>query len=332
MLKLPSTGRRVWIVPLRLAASLVILTFLFHFIDVTIFWPALRRLSLPLWFAILFGYLGVHVLGCFKWAMMMNLAGIGLSPAQAGQGYFGGLFATLFLPSIVGGDLVRVGLTIRLRGNPPGVVLGNLVDRIVDAAALVCVAGVGASLIPDVVQSQSGRILRVTTIAIAVVSLVSLIGVAISARFAPVRRWSYRTRRELVRLRQAFRSMLRQPQRVLVALSIGITVQTAFVLLTSVIASGCGLHVSLRVWLVAWPLAKLAALLPVTQGGIGVREAALAALATPFGAPPAMTVAVGLVWETIIFGGGLVAGVISYSLGLRGGAPVPARVAHEKSH
>ncbi len=302
MLKLPSTGRRVWIVPLRLAASLVILTFLFHFIDVTIFWPALRRLSLPLWFAILFGYLGVHVLGCFKWAMMMNLAGIGLSPAQA------------------------------LRGNPPGVVLGNLVDRIVDAAALVCVAGVGASLIPDVVQSQSGRILRVTTIAIAVVSLVSLIGVAISARFAPVRRWSYRTRRELVRLRQAFRSMLRQPQRVLVALSIGITVQTAFVLLTSVIASGCGLHVSLRVWLVAWPLAKLAALLPVTQGGIGVREAALAALATPFGAPPAMTVAVGLVWETIIFGGGLVAGVISYSLGLRGGAPVPARVAHEKSH
>ena len=56
---------------------------------------------------------------------------------------------------------------------------------------------------------------------------------------------------------------------------------------------------------------------PVTQGGIGVREAALAA---PFGAPPAMTVAVGLVWETIILVGGLVAGVISYSLRGRRGA------------
>ncbi|PYU09947.1 MAG: TIGR00374 family protein, partial [Acidobacteria bacterium] len=55
----------------------------------------------------------------------------------------------------------------------------------------------------------------------------------------------------------------------------------------------------LRAWLFAWPLAKLSALLPVTQGGIGVREVALAALAAPFGAAPVLTVAVGLVWEAI---------------------------------
>src|SRR2546425_13313483 len=70
----------------------------------------------------------------------------------------------------------------------------------------------------------------------------------------------------------------------------------------------------LRAWLFAWPLAKLSALLPVTQGGIGVREVALAALAAPFGAAPVLTVAVGLVWEAIIFAGGLLAGVASFVL------------------
>jgi glycosyltransferase 2 family protein len=37
--------------------------------------------------------------------------------------------------------------------------------------------------------------------------------------------------------------------------------------------------------LFAWPLAKIAAVVPITQGGIGVREAALVVLLAPFGAP-----------------------------------------------
>ena len=91
--------------------------------------------------------------------------------------------------------------------------------------------------------------------------------------------------------------------------------QTSFALLTSVIAAGCGLHVPLRTWLFAWPLAKLSSLLPITQGGIGVREVALAALLAPFGAAPALTVAVGLMWEAIIIVGGLLAGTIYLLLG-----------------
>jgi uncharacterized membrane protein YbhN (UPF0104 family) len=75
------------------------------------------------------------------------------------------------------------------------------------------------------------------------------------------------------------------------------------------------LHLPLRVWVLAWPLAKLAALLPITQGGIGVREAALVALVAPFGGAPALTMATGLVWEAIILAGGLIAGLASYLLG-----------------
>jgi uncharacterized membrane protein YbhN (UPF0104 family) len=70
----------------------------------------------------------------------------------------------------------------------------------------------------------------------------------------------------------------------------------------------------LRVWLFAWPLAKLAAILPLTQGGIGVREAALVALLAPFGAPGPLVLAAGLVWEGIIIAGGSIAGAIALVL------------------
>jgi glycosyltransferase 2 family protein len=92
---------------------------------------------------------------------------------------------------------------------------------------------------------------------------------------------------------------------------LGTLVQASLLFLTALLAISCGLVLPLRVWLFAWPLAKLAAVLPLTQGGIGVREAALVALLAPFGAPAAIVLAAGLVWEGIIISGGLVAGLVA---------------------
>jgi len=55
----------------------------------------------------------------------------------------------------------------------------------------------------------------------------------------------------------------------------------------------------------------------VTQGGIGVREAAQAALFAPFGVSAVMAVATGLVFEVVIITGGLAGGAIAWLLGRR---------------
>jgi len=61
--------------------------------------------------------------------------------------------------------------------------------------------------------------------------------------------------------------------------------------------------------------AKLSAALPITQEGIGVREATLAALLLPFGAPAALTVAAGLAWEATVVSGALAGGLFSFLAG-----------------
>jgi len=55
--------------------------------------------------------------------------------------------------------------------------------------------------------------------------------------------------------------------------------------------------------------------LPISQEGIGFREATLVALLLPFGPPAALTVAAGLVWEAIAISGGLAGGLFLFLAG-----------------
>ena len=92
-------------------------------------------------------------------------------------------------------------------------------------------------------------------------------------------------------------------------------VQSSLVALNWWLGLRCGIDIAFQAWLFAWPMAKISALLPVTQGGIGVREAALAALLAPFGVPAVLAVAAGLVFQGVIISGGLIGGALSYLLG-----------------
>ena len=56
--------------------------------------------------------------------------------------------AQVYLPSIVGGDVIRMGMAFRTGQNRAGIVLGNLVDRLLDIVALAAVAAIGAFFCP----------------------------------------------------------------------------------------------------------------------------------------------------------------------------------------
>jgi len=128
---------------------------------------------------------------------------------------------------------------------------------------------------------------------------------------------SFHFRRRLARLRHALRSVSGAPHVLLGAWLMGTAIQTAFLVLTAKLAETCGLVLPLRDWFFAWPLAKLAAVLPLTQGGIGVREAALVGLLSPFGAAPHLVLAAGLIWEAVVITGGLLAGFGAFLLSRR---------------
>jgi uncharacterized membrane protein YbhN (UPF0104 family) len=300
---------------LHYGGSALVLVLLFRFLSGRKIWHTLEALPTYLWILVLAGYLATHCIGVTKWRLMVGLAGSGMRWIQAARCYFAGLFGSLFLPSLIGGDLVRAGMAMRIGRSKAGVLLGSLADRSVDLVALGLLAGVGALLVPGSLDPKHRQIfLLLAGIALVVIAIVAAVAV-----FLPARRFSYLMRRRFVRLRIAARSMARQPGAVFAALILALSAQIVFIVLNIAMAEACGLHLAFRVWLFAWPLAKLLAAIPITQGGIGVREAALAALLLPFGAPAVLSVAAGIAWEAIVIAGGLVAGLTS-SLTSRVGA------------
>ncbi|MBI3661804.1 MAG: flippase-like domain-containing protein [Acidobacteria bacterium] len=301
---------------LRVGGSAVVLALLFRFLPLGQLWERMRHVSPAEWLLVLAGYMGAHFIGVTKWRLMVNLAGAELSWMQAARCYFAGLFGNMFLPSLVGGDVIRAGLGLKLGRSRAGVLLGSFLDRLLDVAAMALVAGAGALLVPQALDERSRRIFWFVAAGLALAGAGAMVMLWLLAR----RGVPFKVRRKLVKLRRAGRSMARRPQYVLLAVSFGLTMQVTFITMMAVLSAACGLHLEYRLWLFAYPLAKLSALTPATLGGIGVREAALGALLKPFGVTFAAAVAVGLVWETIVAAGGLLGGGIALAAG-RGASP-----------
>src|SRR5580692_4828837 len=303
---------RGWaIIALRWIAALAVIGVLLHFLPLATVRSAIARVPPQHFIAALAGYLLAHALGVLKWRMVVNAAGAELDLATSLQCYGGGLFGTLFLPSIVGGDVIRLAVGLRRSPRPAAVLAGNVVDRFLDVSAQAGLVALGLALLPgSLPESLRSIATRALLAAIAIGAVLILAVFFLRGIF--LRGRSFRFRRRLARLRHALRSVSARPHILFAGWLAGTAIQSTFLLLTAWLASACGLQLPLRVWLFAWPLAKLAAVLPLTQGGIGVREAALVALLAPFGAAGTLVLASGLVWEGIVVIGGSIAGLAAF--------------------
>ncbi|MFZ0883977.1 MAG: lysylphosphatidylglycerol synthase transmembrane domain-containing protein [Candidatus Acidiferrales bacterium] len=296
---------------LQYGGSALILYFIFRLLPGRQVWKALGLLPARLWVLVLAGYLAAHVVGAMKYQLVLNLGGAQIPGRQAARCYFAGLFGSLFLPSLIGGDILRIAMALRMSRSKAGVLLGSLVDRITDFTSLALLAAIGTLLVPGALDERSRKVFFIVGAAGGVGATCAAIVLALF----PARRFSLRVRRRFVRLRRAWRSILRRPSAMLRALSMSLIVQVTFIFLNVQLADACGLHLPYRVWLFAWPLAKLSAVVPVTQAGIGVREAALAALLLPFGAPAVLAVAAGLAWDAVVVGGAIAGGIFAMVTG-----------------
>jgi glycosyltransferase 2 family protein len=319
----PAASRGRLVIALRWLAGMLVLGLLLHFLPLAPLRAAIARVPLTRFLAILIGYLLAHGIGVAKWRMVVNSAGAELDLSTSAQCYAGGLFGTLFLPSIIGGDVVRLAVGLRRSPRPAAVLTGNVADRFIDVGAQAALVLAGLILLPGSLPTP----LQIPQRGILVIGggvIILLLAIAIVSQRRVLGGRSFHFRRRLAHLRHALRAVSRRPHILIFGWVLGVFIQTSFLVLTALLAISCGLVLPLRVWFFAWPLAKLAAVLPLTQGGIGVREAALVALLAPFGAAGPVVLAAGLVWEGVIIAGGLIAGAVAFLL-RKSAAPAPSR-------
>lgn len=302
---------------LRWLAGLLVLAVLIHFIPVASLRNAFARVPLSRFLVILFLYLVVLLVAAAKWHLVVNTAGAKLHFRSSVQCFGSGLFGDLFLPSVIGGDIARLAVGFSKTARPAALITGNVADRVIDAISQISLVFLGILLLPGALPISLRMPAKHLLVFAACAATIAL-AIVILLRQRILSGRSFRTRRRLAQLRHSVKALWRRPQILFLGWLLGLAVQGSYILLTALLGVSCGLLLPLRIWLFAWPLAKIAAVLPITQGGIGVREAALVALLVPFGASAAVVLATGIVWEGVIIAGGLTAGLAAFLLGYHG--------------
>jgi uncharacterized membrane protein YbhN (UPF0104 family) len=298
---------RIWQKVTVSAIGLVVIGILLPWGDVR---RALVALDPSIWPLVLLGFVAGHGAGVFKWRLFISTGRAMLRPIEAVRCYSAGLFANLCLPSIVGGDVLRMAMAGRLSGEPEGALWGGILDRLTDVLALILLIIAGSMATQQSLPEAQARLLGGGLLLAASLGAATLYLIGRT----PLSRWPRRLRRPVARSLIAVRRLSRRPGVAVLGLILSLSIQGSFVLLNAQLGAAIGIDVPLAVWFLAWPLAKFAGLLPISLGGLAVREASLAGVLSPFGVPFSMGVLTSLLWQTVLIAGGLMGGATWFLL------------------
>jgi uncharacterized membrane protein YbhN (UPF0104 family) len=273
----------------RLLGSAVLLTVLALRVEWRLIASAFAALDWSFFAAALALYLATQVVSALRWRLLARAVGLDGPAARFAGDYFAGMFCNLFLPSSVGGDVVRAWRLARHAG--PGVpraklnaalsVLADRVSGLVVLIALCCAATLccPAPLPAWVLASVAGL---GSAAALALAALPLLRGVVLPRLRAALPRFDGPLGK-LQRLADGAALTLGNGPVLLGTTLLSVLIQAANVVLVWLLGVGLGLRVPLVSWGVIVPLVALLTLLPFSVNGVGLREAGYVILLKPLG-------------------------------------------------
>jgi uncharacterized membrane protein YbhN (UPF0104 family) len=140
-----STGRRVVVMIAKIAVSIALLAFLFSKIDTSRLWTSARKASLP-WLVVALGVQTLNLIAStWRWRLLLDAQDVKLKSRTLLGSYLVATFFNNFLPSNVGGDVIRIRDTVGATRSKTLATTIVLVDRALGLMALVLISAVGAT-------------------------------------------------------------------------------------------------------------------------------------------------------------------------------------------
>jgi uncharacterized membrane protein YbhN (UPF0104 family) len=142
-----SSVRRYVLLAVKLSVSIILLVVLFSKVDVVQLWQTARLASVP-WLLAAIAVFGCSTIAAvWRWNLLLKAQRIEVTfPSLLGT-FLVATYFNNFLPSNIGGDVIRIGDTARQMNSKTLAATVVLMDRILGLIALVFVAALGATAI-----------------------------------------------------------------------------------------------------------------------------------------------------------------------------------------
>lgn len=287
----PATFRRRALQALQVVVTLALIGWLVRQVDWGTVGPLLRNVRWPMVAGALASLLLSHLINVVRWRYLLDRRELGFGRLL--RWYAIGLFSTNILPTGIGGDAVRAGLSGR--AVPLGRALFAVVlDRGMGLVALSALIGLGLIGGLPFDLGLPARLSAPGAIAAGGVLTLGVIGVALLG-------WS---RRAAVR-RQAARwdlppwGLAEWLRRLVTAYALSVAAQLAIVVANAAVLLALGIAAPwpVSIWLVVF--SSLSLLLPIAINGIGVVEGVYVVVLGAYGVPAALGLSAALLIRLI---------------------------------
>jgi uncharacterized membrane protein YbhN (UPF0104 family) len=316
-----SLARRVTLMAVKLVVSLGLLALLFSRVDVAKLWASARQASLS-WMALALVVYFVTVLaGVWRWWVLLEAAHVAVPPRKLLESFLVALFWNNFLPSNIGGDVIRIGDTAKATRSKTLATTVVLVDRTMGMMGLVLVAAVGDTM----VAAASGRpplpiwpswlwAAFAAGAAVGVPMLWSPAGVGrLLQPLAVVHpEWVGLRIGSITTTLERFRS---RPGALVSCFAGAVFVQLATVAFILAVVYALRIPIGIFDLAVVVPFAGVVQMLPVSVNGFGVREAAFSFYFTRIGLPIESAILLSLCATTLVMLFSLTGGAVYVARG-----------------
>ena len=286
----------------KVSVSLGLLFVLFYSADVGRFAQHLRTARLDYVVLAFLGYLLGQVASAYKWRLLAGPLGFEQPLKTFVVYYFAGMYLNLFAPSVVAGDVGRGYLLAQDNARLGAGLQSVLADRVSGLVMLVWVSAggfllFGSSVLPT--ELAYGMIMAAGGSVLAWWSLPRLV----ERFFTP----TYVIRRFVERLILPYRNNLS-----LLSWVCGLSILFhLFQLgLQGVIAASLGLAVPFWYLVLFVPVVQILSTLPVSFGGLGIREGGYVLCLSLWGVGQDEALAFGLAWSGVVLGANLCGGIL----------------------
>lgn len=299
---------------LRIIISVVLMVLLFKLnkIDLRALVNDIKgadRLFLAMGFAI---FPFVHIFSFLRWQMLLKTTGISIPLKKLISSFCGGIFFSIFLPSTIGGDLVRTADLAVHTQKAKQVIATVFLDRLSGYIGLVFVALLaillGGELISDKIVLFSFAIIIILLVIILLLLFNSFIYARIT-RFLSVP--GAGKIREMIRDMHREIHIFRNHKKMIIGnLALSLLIQVIFPVSVYFIGFSLGIKINIIYFLIFLPIIGAITLLPISIGGLGLREGLYVVYFAKAGVIKQLALAMSLLSFSFIVFYGAIGGVI----------------------
>ncbi len=270
-----SSVRNRLMVAVRIVVSVVLLAILLSRVDRAALWTSMRQASIPWLIAALAVYF-VHILtGAWRWRLLLGAQNVHVPQRQLLSSLLVSYFFNNFLPSNIGGDVIRVRDSSRLTGSTTTSLAVVAIDRILGFSALYVLAAVAYFAGSDEGRALAGAdtvVLALGPIFGGLAFVFFRPGIARAVmRFSRLDSVGWARDRFLV-VQAAVHVYRERVGHVWVAFGASVALQALVVWYYYAIAHALSIPLPLSICFVMVPLCTLVQAVPISFNGWGIRE------------------------------------------------------------